>query len=49
MKEDLVKLIEDIEQIKTKFQSRGGQGMLIHNIIYDDVIIFTLGSHHSHT
>ena len=37
MKEDLIKLIEDTEQIKTKFHSIGGQGMPIHNIIYDDV------------
>ena len=37
MKEDLIKLIEDIEQIKTKFHSTGGQGMPIYNIIYDDL------------
>ena len=36
MKEDLVKLIEDIEQIKTKFHSTGGQGLPVHNVIYDN-------------
>lgn len=36
MKEDLIKLIQDTEQIKTKFHSMGGQGMPIYNIIYDD-------------
>jgi len=33
MKEDLIKLIEGTEQIKTKFHSTGGQGMPAHNII----------------
>ena len=36
MKEDLVKLIEDTEQIKTKFHSTGGQGLHVHNVIYDN-------------
>lgn len=36
MKEDLVKLIEDTEQIKTKFHSTGGQGLPVHNVIYDN-------------
>lgn len=36
MKENLIKLIEEIEQIKTKFHSIGGQGMPLYNIIYDD-------------
>lgn len=36
MKEDLIRLIESTEQIKTKFHRTGGQGMPIHNIIYDD-------------
>lgn len=36
MKEDLIKLIEGTEQIKTKFHSTGGQGMPVHNIIYNN-------------
>lgn len=36
MKESLIKLIEGTEQIKTKFRSTGGQGMPVHNIIYDN-------------
>lgn len=36
MKKDLIKLIEDTERIKTKFHRTGGQGMLVHNIIYDN-------------
>ena len=36
MKEDLVKLIEDTEHIKTKFHSTGGQGLPVHNVIYDN-------------
>lgn len=35
MKEDLVKLIEAAEQIKTKFHGTGGQGLPVHNIIYN--------------
>lgn len=36
MKKDLIKIMQGTEQIKTKFHSTGGQGMPIHNIVYDD-------------
>ena len=37
MKEDLMRLVENIEEIKKKFHSIGGQGMPSYNIIHDDL------------
>lgn len=36
MKQDLMKLIENMGQIKKRFHSVGGQSMPVHNIICDD-------------